>query len=445
MDVQVFLPFAAFAVALLGTSRSLGWGLAVVAAVGYANGVARANFLGVYSTFMFDAGLLGLYAGWLSFHPQRAASVLGGATGVFVLLLTVWPVVITALPVNDYLIQLVALRGTVWFLPVALIATRLTDADLTALARGLSVLNVGALAVAVYEFVYGIEAVFPLNAVTEIMYRSGDVAGYTAFRIPSTFLSAHSYGGAMLFTLPFVLDRLFGRGAGFVDRSLAACGVAAAVAGLLMCAARSPLVVLALATVLAWVVSRFSLWFGLAAGGLIAAGVALALTSDRLQRAASLEDSEFVAQRVGGSASGNFLDVLAEYPFGAGMGSSVGTSIPFFLADRAPPQVGLENEFSRITVDQGWVGLGLWLAFLVWLLVRPPHTRFGRPWQLGRVLMYALALSTWATAFIGTGVLSAVPGSVLLLVQMGVLAAARERPMVNTPTEKPKPALSPAR
>lgn len=443
MDPQTGLPFIAFIAALLGTFRSLGWGLAAVVAIGYVNGVARANFLGVFSTFMFDAGLFGLYVGFLAFHARQATNVLRGITGVFVLLLVAWPAVMAAIPVNDYLVQLVALRGTVWFLPVALIATRLTDADLTALTRGLSVLNVFALAVAVYEFQNGIEAVFPKNAVTEIMYRSGDVAGNTAFRIPSTFLNAHSYGGAMLFTLPFLLDRLFGRGAGFVDRSLAVCGVAAAVAGLLMCAARSPLVVFALATVLAWVFSRFSLWFGLAAGGLVVAGIALAVTSDRLQRAASLEDSEAVVQRVGGSLNANFLDVLAEYPLGAGMGSSVGTSIPFFLADRAPEQVGLENEFSRITVDQGWVGLGLWLAFLMWLLSRPPHARFATPWQLGRVLMYALVLSSWATAFIGTGALSAIPQSVLMLIQVGVLAASRERPTVPAPmTRKPAPSLA---
>jgi hypothetical protein len=39
--------------------------------------------------------------------------------------------------------------------------------------------------------------------------------------------------------------------------------------------------------------------------------------------------------------------------------------------------------------------------------------------------MYALCLTNWATAFIGTGTLSAIPGSVLLLTMMGVLVGAR--------------------
>jgi hypothetical protein len=441
--MELFLLIAPFALALLGTLRSPGWGLAAVVAVGYLNGVVRANYLGAYSTFMFDAAVFGLYAGFVAFHPRQAAAALRHPAGAFVLLLAAWPVVMTAVPVNDYLVQLVALRGTVWFLPVLLIATRLTDADLTAFTRALAGLNLFALAVAVYEFVNGIEAVFPKNAVTDIMYRSNDVAGYTAFRIPSTFLNAHQYGGTMLNTMPLLLARLFGRGVGVYDRVLAAAGTGAAVAGLLLCAARYPVVVLAVTVLVAWVVSRFSVWFGLAAVALMVAGLGLASTSERLQRGVTLDDTEMVSRRVGGSVNESFLDVLVDYPLGAGMGSSVGTSIPFFLSDRAPEQVGLENEFSRITVDQGWVGLGLWVAFLVWLLARPPHARFAVPWQLGRVLTYALAVSCWGTAFIGNGLLSSVPGSVMLLALMGVLAADRGTPAADPAATKPS--LPPAR
>lgn len=442
MDFQILFPLAAFALALLSSLRSLGWGLTAVAAVGYLNGVVRANYLGVYSTFMFDAGLLGLYVGFLAFH-RPPSSLFRTTAGVFVLLLTAWPVLVAAVPVNDYLVQLVALRGTVWFLPVLLVATRLTGADLTTLARGLAVLNLGALAVGLYEFQNGVEILFPRNAVTDIMYRSADVAG-GSHRIPSTFLSAHSYGGAMLFTLPFGLDRLFGPKSRVFDRLLAGCGVVAAVAGVLLCAARTPLVVLALAGGVSLVVmavsaaltqqfSRANVWFVVGVVAIAGVGVGLASTSVRLQRAATLEDTDIVASRLGGSVNETFLDVLVSYPLGAGMGSSVGTSVPFFLADRAPEQIGLENEFSRITVDQGWVGLGLWLAFLVWLFVRPPHVRLNAPWQVGRVLMYSLLLASWGTAFIGTGALSAIPQSVLLLAQMGVLAGDRGRTKLAPP------------
>lgn len=444
MDFQILFPVVAFALALVGTLRSLGWGLSAVVAVGYLNGVVRANYLGVYSTFMFDAGVLGLYAGFLAFH-RPPAGLLRTAAGVFVVLLVAWPLLVATVPVNDYLVQLVALRGTVWFLPVLLIATRLTAADLTTLARGAGVLNLGAIAVGLYEFQNGIEAVFPRNAVTDIMYRSGDVAGNTAFRIPSTFLSAHSYGGAMLFTLPLCLDRLFGRASHPLDRLLAGCGVVAAVAGILLSAARSPLVVLAVAAALSVAVARLNLWFVLGVGVIGCVGVGLASTSERLQRAATLDDTQLVATRVGGSVNETFLDVLLSYPFGAGMGSSVGTSVPFFLADRAPPQIGLENEFSRITVDQGWVGLGLWVALLVWLFARVPHARFAAPWQTGKVLMYSLLLASWGTAFIGTGALSAIPQSVLLLAQMGVVAGDRRRAALEPPPAGRKPSPPPAR
>ena len=97
---------------------------------------------------------------------------------------------------------------------------------------------------------------------------------------------------------------------------------------------------------------------------LVGVGLVVARNDERLQRITTLEDSEFVSQRIAGSANEGFLELLIHYPFGAGMGSAVGTSIPFFLAHLAPEQIGLENEYSRILVDQGWFGLGGWLALL---------------------------------------------------------------------------------
>jgi hypothetical protein len=39
--------------------------------------------------------------------------------------------------------------------------------------------------------------------------------------------------------------------------------------------------------------------------------------------------------------------------------------------------------------------------------------------------MYSLTLSFWMTAFIGTGLLAAIPGTVMMLAQMGVLVTVR--------------------
>ena len=202
--------------------------------------------------------------------------------------------------------------------------------------------------------------------------------------------------------------------------------MAAAIGGILLCAARQPVVIFGITTVIAWLVARFHLAIGAIVVGLASIGVAVAGTNERLQRATTLEDTNAVSDRVRASANQSFFELMADYPAGAGMGSSFGTSIPFFLADRAPEAVGLENEYSRIQVDQGLIGLGLWVMFLVWLLFRPPPLRLDVPWGMGVVFMYALVLTNWLTAFIGSGTLSSIPGSVLLLAQMGVLVRVRE-------------------
>jgi hypothetical protein len=419
-------PIFAFLFAVFLTFRSIGLGLLAVIGVGYFNGVVRANFLSIHTTFMFDSALLGLYLGFIAGWPRELATVFRSPAGKWVIVLIAWPAMLTLVPVNDYLVQLVAFRGTVWFLPVLLIASCMRARDLTVIARGLSVLNLAALGGAIYVYQFGVESLYPRNAVTDIIYKSQDVAGFQYHRIPSFFLSAHAYGGAMLFSLPFLLDRLFGRGVALLDRTLALAGTAAALLGILMCAARVPAVVLGIMLVIAWVVARLSPLIGILAVGIVTTGAAVALTNERLQRVMTLEETEIISDRVRASANESFFELMADYPAGAGMGSSFGTSIPYFLADRAPVAVGLENEYSRIHIDQGLVGLGLWLAFLVWLFHRPPPAMLNVPWGLGIVFMYSLALTNWLTAFMGAGTLSSVPGSVLLLMQMGILARVRE-------------------
>lgn len=426
MTPLLLVPVGAFLGVLALTLRSLGWGFVGVLALGYFNGYIRANYLSIHTTFMFDAGVLGLYLGFFAGRPLDVNEVVNSPAGRWVLFLMAWPALLCLFPVNDFFVQLVALRATVWFLPVLLVASRLRADDLTIIARGLAVLNLVALAGGIYVYQYGVESLYPQNAVTQIIYMSRDVGGFEYHRIPSFFLSAHAYGGAMLFSLPLLLERVFGREVPFLDRGLAVAGVAAAVAGILMCAARSPIVSFVVAALVAWMVTRFNPLVGLLAIVLGAAAVAVASTDERLQRVMSLQDTEMVSDRVQMSANQSFFELMVDYPVGAGMGSSSGTSIPYFLAARAPQAIGLENEYSRILVDQGLIGLGLWVLFLFWLLHRPPPLRLRTPWGIAVVLMFALVFTNWATAFIGSGTLSAVPGSVLLLMQMGILVRVRE-------------------
>ena len=95
--MDVFFPFAAFALALAGTLRSLGLGFAAVFAVGYVNGVIRANYLGVFTTFMFDAAVLGLYGGFFLGRAGWAAETWRGPGGRFTLFLIAWPALLRLL------------------------------------------------------------------------------------------------------------------------------------------------------------------------------------------------------------------------------------------------------------------------------------------------------------------------------------------------------------
>lgn len=425
MNLALF-PLSALLLTFAATMRSLGWGLVVLFAFGYFNGYIRANYLSVFTTFMFDCGVLGLYLGFLIGHTREVQQAFSGTAGQWVLILILWPMLLTFLPVNDFLVQLVALRATIWFLPCLLVATRLRPVDLHVLSRGLAVLNLLALGGGMYVYWYGVHALYPLNAVTQIIYMSNDVAGYQYHRVPSFFLNAHAYGGTMLFTLPFLLDRLVGRQATLIERLLAAIGAGAALFGILLCAARQPVVQLVLATAVCWIITRMNLLVCLVLFTLLGVGWLIASTSERFQRFRTLEDSEFVSQRLRLSANESFFQLMLDYPAGAGMGSSFGTSIPYFLSDRAPRQIGLENEYTRILVDQGLIGLGLWLAFLIWLLRHPPPLRLDVSWGLAIILMYALVLTHWCTAFIGAGTLSSIPHSLLLLIQMGLLVRVRE-------------------
>lgn len=424
--MDIVFPILAFFSVLGATSRSLGWGFTAVLAFGYFNGVIRANFIGVYTTFMFDFALVGLYVGFYFRHDSEFRGIWERTSGLWVLALIGWPFFLTLLPMNDYLVQLVALRGTVFFLPTLLVATRLTLADLSILTRTLAVLNLCSLVVAVLLYYFGVETLFPQNQITQIIYMSRDVSG-GYHRIPSTFLSAHAYGGTMLWSLFLLLDRVFGPNVTKMDRTLAAMGVVAAAAGILMCAARSPVVLVALTTLIAWSCTRFNLAVGVVATGLILGGFVLALTNERFQRSFTLEDTEFVSDRIRISANESFLVLATQYPIGAGMGSSAGTSIPYFLAERAPVAIGMENEYCRILIDQGWFGLGLWLGFLIWLFASPPKASVDCTWTIAMIIAYSLCLATWLTGFIGTGALSAIPGTVLMLVQMGLLARIRDQ------------------
>ncbi len=415
------ISLALCAVALLATyqasRRSLGAGLGVLMTVGYLYGIVRANQLDGYSHLIFDAGLVGLYLARL-FTPLSLSERLRlDELRTWVIVLIAWPVVLFLAPRQDLLVELVGLRGNILMLPCLLIGARMTRKDVYTLATWLAVLNIAAAAVAGAEYVVGIEPFFPLNPVTEIIYRSGDVAGFTAHRIPSFFTSAHAYGGAMVLTMPLLIgawmqpSRLAG--------PLFGTAIAVSALGVFVAAARFPVIVLLLVTATALLSGRVRIghrvrWL------IIIALVAWAVAGqERLQRFTSLQDPEFLAERFAGSVNLTFIDLVAHYPLGNGLGGG-GTSIPYFLQGRVRNSVSMENEYARIALEQGIPGVLAWTLFLVWLFTRNPAA--ADAWFLSRRLIRVVGATMFASGLLGTGLLTAIPSTAVLLITMGWVA-----------------------
>jgi hypothetical protein len=56
---------------LAAAFRPLGWHSVALLAVGSASGVVRANYMGLYTTFMLDRAVLALYSGLIIKQPGR--------------------------------------------------------------------------------------------------------------------------------------------------------------------------------------------------------------------------------------------------------------------------------------------------------------------------------------------------------------------------------------
>ncbi len=251
---------------------------------------------------------------------------------------------------------------------------------------------------------------------------SGDVGASGDFRIPATFSSAHAYGGTMVGLLPLLVLLVE---AGSWRRKLGIVALAAAVLGVFACAARIPVIALGGLVVAIGLrgLKRPGIRVAVVFAGLLV-GLIVSRES-RFQRFETLSDSDYVQTRVAGSVNVGLLETMAEYPLGRGLGSAVGTSIPYFLADEAKPQVGMENEYARIGVEQGLLGVLLWMSFGSWVLLRNPlrFQRFGGAVNIG---MWSLCAFTWVTGFIGTGFLASVPGTLVLFLFMGGLLASED-------------------
>lgn len=426
--IALALCVLAFVVCYLAGRRSLGQGLVALLLFGYFYGILRANLLTTYSHFIFDAGLLGLYLSprWRQVDPQtgkRSAKV-----RMWMAALVAWPCLLILLPFQPLLVTLVGLRGNIYFIPLLLLGARLKGKDLTELSVGLAVLDLMAVAFAGAEYFLGVARFFPVSPVTEIIYSSAD-AGGGFLRIPSTFTSAHAFGGTMVATIPYLVGLWAQSGKG-IQRLLALVTIPAALLGVLMSSTRSNFLI-GCAIVLAVIfTTRMSanrrIFFVL----IVAAVTAAALTNVRFQRFKSLSDTDSVTERIAGSVNRSFFEILLEYPMGNGLGGG-GTSLPYFLAGEVRNPIGMEDEYARILCEQGVIGLLIWLSFLVWFFIKFRSALSKGPWATSRRIVWCLTAISFGTAWIGTGLLTSIPGTVLLLLGMGWVLVPIETPATS--------------
>ena len=427
---SIILCVIAFAGCYFAGRKSLVGGLVAALGVGYMYGILRANLPEAASHFIFDAAVLGLYFTQLPRALARARRHEHQMLRLWVGLLIVWPCLLFLAPVQDYLVQFVGLRGNIFLLPFILLGARLESRDVHRLVLCIAVLNLIAVGFALAEYVWGVEQFFPLNDVTEVVYKSqvsDDVFNpdrFTGLRIPATFSSAHAFAGTMVLTLALLMGMWLqaeGRSRARWQNRLLTVAIVLSIVAVFMAAVRSSAIMLFVLLAIVTVSGRLkpnmlALWL------LILAGIGFVVVNDpRLQRFTTLNDAEFVSDRFYWSVNQSLLDVAVEYPMGNGLGGG-GTSIPYFLQGRvAPPTAYLENEYARIMLEQGVPGVCLWVAFLIWVFMRREVPRQD-PWRFTRRLLRVTCAAFFATGLIGIGLLTSVPGTCLLLLSIGWIA-----------------------
>jgi hypothetical protein len=416
----------AFAITLVLTVRKQIWGLYCVIGIGYLYGIVRANFLDSFTHFVFDASVIGFYIG--SVRQFITPIHRGDSTNLqrWTAALVIWPILVACLPIQHFLIQIVGLRGNAFLVPFLIIGTWISRNDARKLGIYFALLNMAVFAVAIGEFLLGVPTFYPENSVTDMIYRSRDVGSDESFRIPGTFINAHAYAGNMVITLPWIIGSLLQANTS-QGRMVLFSGAATAVLGVLLASTRL------------WFVQLFWVLILINFSGILRGGLALSwviilggigyfvASEERAQRFLTLLDVEMVANRVEGSVNLGFLELARDYPMGNGMGGG-GTSIPFFLREYLDAPIGLENEYSRIMLEQGLPGLLLWILFAAWVLTRGIAKT--DPLRQSRRIMWWLTMIGFLLALLGTGMLTSIPQSALFMLNIGFLVTGpRELPV----------------
>jgi hypothetical protein len=410
--------------------RSIVWGVGAVMTVGYGYGILRANVPNPAMHFLFDAGALGLYLALITRGLKPAQRSRLAVLQPWIVLLIGWPLLLFLFPVQDPMVQLVGLRGQIFFIPFILIGALLEAEDWYPLAKWVAILNLTAFGFALAEYLEGVPKFYPKNVTTTIIYMSRDVAGWTQFRIPSTFTSAAPYSSMMVATITLLLGAQAQRHRRKLDYWLLSAAILASGLGVFMGASRSQALILFLMLGLTFLMGHLSFKVILRVAIVIACVTWVVANNERLQRFTSLSDTDVLQQRLSYSVNQSFLDAAIKYPMGNGLGGG-GTSVPYFLQDRLKNQVAIENEYGRIMLEVGIPGLLIWVAFIVWVMFSPlPKKK--NPWLVSLRLARTYLAIAFVAAVTGVGMLNSVPGTAFLLMLVGWVSLRRVAPAAQT-------------
>ena len=153
--MSLYLVLISFGLCYWAGKRSLVNGLIALLAVGYSYGITRANVPETLSHFIFDAGVIGLYMAQLFRHLSPSEEFRVGPLRMWLEFLIVWPLLLFLVPIQDWLIQFVGLRGSIFLLPFMFLGARLDGEDRHRLAVWIAGFNVVAFCLRVLNIFSG--------------------------------------------------------------------------------------------------------------------------------------------------------------------------------------------------------------------------------------------------------------------------------------------------
>src|ERR1700728_2597656 len=145
-----------FAACYVAGRHAVWIGFMVVMVVGYFYGIVRANVASSLGHFIFDFGAAGFYLALITRTDTPIQRFKIRRIMAWVLALAAWPLLMMLIPIQPFLIQLVGLRGQIFFLPFILVGAMLDDREMRKIAAGLAILSLIEIAFALAEVKFGL-------------------------------------------------------------------------------------------------------------------------------------------------------------------------------------------------------------------------------------------------------------------------------------------------